>query len=126
MRCIAIIEDDATIRDLLVDLLTEEGYKGVQIEGPGDLLAQLTADKPDLVLLDLMLGPWGDGLALAHAIREEPGWDQSPIIVVSAALNVLRQHATELTALHCQVLEKPFDLDELSALIAGALASNQK
>jgi DNA-binding response OmpR family regulator len=119
---IAIIEDDRVIRALLCDLVTDEGYEAILIEGPGDLLAQLLATRPVLVLLDLMLGAWGDGLALAQAIRREPGWERSPLVVLSAARNMLRQHADELTALHCQVLEKPFDLEELSVRIAGALA----
>jgi CheY-like chemotaxis protein len=77
------------------------------------------------VLLDLMLSGWGDGLAIAAAIRSDPVLVHTPIIVVSAALHVLRQHATDLTQLDCQVLQKPFDLDNLLGLIAGALASAQ-
>jgi two-component system response regulator MprA len=125
MQRIAVIEDDAAIRFTLDTVLTEEGYEAILIEGPGDLLVQLTASKPDLVLLDLLLGAWGDGLALARAIRREPGWERSPIVVLSAARNELRQHTDELTESRCQVLEKPFDLDDLLAIIAGALASVQ-
>jgi two-component system response regulator MprA len=125
MQRIAVIEDDAAIRFTLDTVLTEEGYEAILIEGPGDLFVQLTASKPDLVLLDLLLGAWGDGLALARAIRREPGWERSPIVVLSAARNELRQHTDELTESRCQVLEKPFDLDDLLAVIAGALASVQ-
>jgi DNA-binding response OmpR family regulator len=118
---IVIVEDDAATRDMLRVGLTEEGYAAIMLNGPGDLLAQLTAATPDLVLLDLMLGAWGDGLALATAIREDPLLRHLPIIVLSAARDMLRQHADELTHLHCHMLDKPFDLDGLFALIAGEL-----
>jgi DNA-binding response OmpR family regulator len=125
MQRIAVIEDDAATSATLQVLLTDEGYEVLLIEGPGDLLAQLAATKPDLVLLDLMLGGWGDGLALACAIRREPGWKRLPLIVMSAAADRLDQHAFILRDLRCPVLEKPFDLDDLLALIAGELVTAQ-
>lgn len=57
MQRIAVIEDDEATRYTLYLMLTEEGYEAIPIEGPGDLLAKLSATQPDLVLLDLMLGP---------------------------------------------------------------------
>jgi DNA-binding response OmpR family regulator len=125
MQRIVVIEDDEATRATLQVLLTDEGYEALLIEGPGDLLAQLAATKPDLVLLDLMLGSWGDGLALACAIRREPGWKRLPLIVLSAASDRLDQHAFILRDLRCPVLEKPFDLDDLLALIAGELVTAQ-
>ncbi len=119
---IAIIEDDAAIRLLLQATLADEGYEVLQIAGPGDVLAQLAAAAPDLVLLDLVLGRWGDGLALAQAIRKDPLLLDTPIVVMSAAVTVLQQHAEALDLLRCHVLEKPFDLDRLLGVIASALA----
>jgi DNA-binding response OmpR family regulator len=125
MKHIVIIENDEATRFLLQTVLVEGGYEAIPIEGPGDLLAKLRAATPDLVLLDLMLGTWGDGLVLAAGIRREPCWEGLPVIAISAAHTVLRQHADELVALGCHVLEKPFDLDVLYAIIERELASVQ-
>jgi two-component system response regulator (stage 0 sporulation protein F) len=125
MQRIAVVEDDETTRFLLDTVLTAEGYEVILVAGPGDLLAQLSVARPDLVLLDLLLGAWGDGLTLAGAIRQEPGWERLPLIVMSAAPNILHRHDPSLIRLRCHVLEKPFDLDDLRALIKGALASAQ-
>jgi DNA-binding response OmpR family regulator len=122
---IAIIEDDGATRFTLQTALTDEGYDAVLIEGPGDLLVQLSACRPDLVLLDLMLGAWGDGAALAAAIHTDRLLARTPVIVMSAARDTLRQHAGALAALGYPTLEKPFDLDRLLALVAGALARDQ-
>jgi two-component system response regulator MprA len=122
MQRIAIIDDDAATRSTLDLALADEGYETRFILGPGDLLAQLTADRPDLVLLDLLLGRWGDGLALAAAIHGDPLLAHTPVIILTAARDMLRQHAGALAALGYPALEKPFDLDDLFALIAGALS----
>jgi DNA-binding response OmpR family regulator len=125
MPRIAVVEDDETTRILLDTVLTEEGYTVICVEGPGDLLAPLLAARPDLVLLDLLLGAWGEGLALAGAIRQAPGWERLPLIVMSAAPATLHRHDPSLLRLRCYTLEKPFDLDELLALIKGALSAAQ-
>jgi two-component system phosphate regulon response regulator PhoB len=125
MPRIAVVEDDEAIRILLDTVLTEEGYTVIRVEGPGDLLAPLMAARPDLVLLDLLLGGWGDGLAFAGAIRQAPGWERLPLIVMSTAPATLRRQDPALLRLRCYTLEKPFDLDELLALIKGALAAAQ-
>jgi CheY-like chemotaxis protein len=123
---IAVIEDDKANRLLLDSVLTLEGYEVILVEGPGNLLAQLAAARPDLVLLDLLLGAWGDGLALADAIRQEPGWEQLPLIVMSAASTLLHRLDPTLMRLECYVLAKPFDLQDLLALVKGALAAAQR
>jgi DNA-binding response OmpR family regulator len=121
VRRIAIIENDGFSRSRLYAALTDEGYTAILFEGPGDLLGQLATAKPDLVLLNLMLGDWGDGLALAKAIRHKPGWERLPLIVMSATPSALRRHDPNLIRLRCYVLGKPFELDDLLALILGAL-----
>jgi DNA-binding response OmpR family regulator len=122
---IAIIEDNADIRHLLHEALTDEGYDALSIEEPNDLQAQLTAARPDLVLIDLRLGKWGDGLALASSIRMDPAYRDIPLTVMSAAPEDLRRNKRTLTNLRCRVIEKPFDLDDLFALIEGELDSAQ-
>jgi DNA-binding response OmpR family regulator len=125
MRLIAIIDDDEAVRSALQVALTEEGYAAILIAERGDVLGQLDAAKPDLVLLDMVLGGWSDGLVLAAAMRAEPLLADVPIIVMSAAPEVLRRYSSALMYLRCQLLAKPFDLDDLLGLITGVLASDQ-
>jgi DNA-binding response OmpR family regulator len=126
MKKIAIIEDDEATRATLDAMLTDEGYETILIARYRDPLAELRAAEPDLVLLDLMLGDWSDGLTIARAVRADPLLTQLPIIVLSAAQNMLRRYRPEFVGLHCQVLDKPFDLQDLLVLIAGALTQDQK
>jgi DNA-binding response OmpR family regulator len=73
----------------------------------------------------MVLGGWSDGLVLAAAIRAEPRLADLPIIVMSAAPEVLQRYSSALTYLRCRLLAKPFDLDALLALIASELGSSQ-
>lgn len=122
MHRIAILDDDVSIRTVLSDVLMDEGYEVFLVEGSEDLLAKLAAARPDLVLLDWRLGAWGDGLALARAIRADLQFSHVRLIFMSAAQAELRKHFRALADLGCTVIEKPFDLDDLLARIAGACA----
>jgi DNA-binding response OmpR family regulator len=125
MYRIAIIEEDETICFLLREVLTVEGYEPILIDGPRDLLAQLSAVTPHLVLLDFVLSAWGDRLALATGIRRDPQLVQVPLVVMSAAPDVLRRHQGALLDLRCRLIEKPFDLGDLLAVIQGELLDRQ-
>ena len=86
---IAIVDDNPLICDLLVDLLATEGYEAVALEGPDQLVARLVVLQPDLVLLDVLLGSWGDGLALAGDLRATPLLATTPIILMTGAPDLL-------------------------------------
>jgi DNA-binding response OmpR family regulator len=108
-------------RYMLDQVLAAHNADVILIEGPGDILAKITAADPDIVLLDLMLGEWGDGLALATAMRAHPLLLQVPVVLMSAAHHLLSQKEAAIAALGCRVLKKPFDLAALLALVEPSL-----
>lgn len=73
------------------------------------------------MLVDLVLGAWGDGLALAAVVRAHLLLLHLPLIIVSAAVERLGQYARTLTALQCAVPAKPFDVEDLVALLEKEL-----
>ena len=118
---IAIVDDDISICTILSNVLSDEGYEVVVATGPDELLAQVLRLPPDLALIDMCLGSWGDGLTLAAAMRSEPLLAHTRLILMSGAADWLRQHSSELRHLQAHMVAKPFDLDELLALIAREL-----
>ena len=81
---IVIIEDDETIRTLLKMLLARAGFTTVREADRGDAGLELVRrQKPDLVLLDLML-PGLDGLSVCSRIRETPALAATRIIMLTA------------------------------------------
>ncbi len=77
---ILIVDDEATIRDVLRRYLEREGFEVIEaVNGPAALEA-IETELPDLAVLDLML-PGMDGLSLASRLRER---SQLPIVMLTA------------------------------------------
>lgn len=119
MKNILIIDDDPRIVSALQVRLQAGGYAtaaaGDAVTGR-NLVVELL---PDLILLDLTL-PYGDGLSLARQLRTVPETRATPIIFITAHQDEnLRARTMEVDA--AGLFEKPYDADELLAVIAHAL-----
>jgi len=79
---ILVIEDDKFLRELISQKLMKEGYDIVEaIDGEKGIEA-IKSEKPDLVLLDLIL-PEVDGFGVLAKVKEDPTLAQIPIIILS-------------------------------------------
>ena len=113
---IAIVDDEPDITQLLAGYLTRQGFR-VSALGSGHALIELmSADRPDLVLLDLGL-PGEDGFAIARKLRER--WQCGLIIVTGRGDAVDKVVGLEIGA--DDYVTKPFDLRELLARIKAVL-----
>jgi len=117
---IRIVEDDATIRALLEMALLGAGYRDVASSARGDDgLSEIRRDKPDLVLLDVML-PGLDGFTIARRIREMPELAATRILMLTARTapeDVVRG----LDAGADDYVTKPFDRTVLLARVRAVL-----
>lgn len=113
---ILVVDDDAALRELVVDYLTSSGFL---VEGVGDGVAfrnSMALHGADLVVLDLML-PGEDGLSLLRWLRTDGG---PPVIIVSArGEEVDRVVGLEVGA--DDYLPKPFGPRELLARVRAVL-----
>ena len=117
---ILVVEDDSTIRTLLGLALQGAGYRNVSMAGRGDDgLDAAKRDRPDLVLLDLML-PGLDGLTVARRIRATPELAATRILMLTARTepdDIVRG----LEAGADDYVTKPFDRKVLLARIKAVL-----
>ncbi|HEY7342214.1 MAG TPA: response regulator [Ktedonobacterales bacterium] len=111
-RPILVVDDDDTIAMTLESFLIEEGYKVTVAHNGKEALERAEESPPAVILLDMKM-PVMDGWAFASAYRQQSG-PHAPIIVMTAAHDS-RQRASEIAA--DGFIPKPFDLDELLALI---------
>ena len=113
---ILVVEDDSTIRTILGMALDGAGFKSVSMAGRGDDgLDVARREKPDLVLLDLML-PGLDGFTVAKRIRETPELSGTRIIMLTART----QSDDIVRGLECgadDYVTKPFDRKVLLARV---------
>ncbi len=110
---VLVVDDDASIRELLSTVLEDDGYEVMPAANGEDALAVCARWRPDVIVLDLMM-PVMDGWTFAKRLRER---DDIPIVVLSAA-NDLERHAKSVGAI--EVIGKPFDLDQLIPKVARA------
>ncbi len=111
-RTILVVEDETTLRETLVEALEAEGFRVFGAADGREALSRFRADKPDLVLLDLML-PELSGIEVCRIIRAESG---VPIVMLTAKDSELdKVVGLELGA--DDYVTKPFSLRELSARI---------
>jgi CheY-like chemotaxis protein len=121
---ILVVDDDAGIRDMLTQVLEDEGY-GVMTAADGQIaLSQLRqgSSTPCLILLDLMM-PVMNGVQFRSEQQQDPWLASIPVVVISAHLSG-RQRAHTVQA--ADYLEKPVDLPKLLGIVGrycGATAS---
>lgn len=109
MPHVLLIEDDALVRKLLEKRLVAAGWKVTALRDGRLLLPHLIGRPFDLVLIDLGL-PHVDGLSLVEAMRAN-GFD-TPVLVLTA-YDMPHLHATVRGTGANDLVQKPFDQDEL-------------
>lgn len=123
-RRITVINDDPAFLELMAVLLEEDsGYTVTTFEGI-DLpsLEPVRASRPDLLIVDLVMPDGHTGWRFLEAARHDDELRSIPVIVCSADVASLHRHAGELAAIpRLRVLPKPFDIDQLLALVQEQL-----
>ncbi len=82
MKKILVIEDDKFLRELIIQKLIKEGYEIIEAKDGEEGVEKTKKDKPDLVLLDLIL-PGIDGFEVLARIKRNPEVSNIPVIVLS-------------------------------------------
>jgi CheY-like chemotaxis protein len=115
MKRVLVVDDELSIRQVIGDILRDEGYQ-VLFAGTGrSALTLLATERPDLVLLDVMM-PDGDGHAVLEAMQSQSQLRDIPVIIVSTG--IARPPLNEVTV---GFLDKPFDLGRLLEAVIGAI-----
>ena len=118
--CILIVDDDASIREMLAEYFAAHGFVTAQAEDGTTMRAAIERATPDVVLLDLRL-PREDGLTLARYLRER--YDVGIIMVTGSGEIVDRIVGLEVGA--DDYVTKPFDPRELLARVKSVLRRTQ-
>lgn len=118
MLRVLIVEDEQPIRELLNDFLSDEGYDILLAENGQRGVEMARAERPDLVLMDLML-PLLDGIAAMRALKQHPATHDIPVVVMSANSMLLLHIGDQLLA--DETLRKPFDLDQVLHIVQSRI-----
>lgn len=112
-RRILVVEDEATLRQVIARNLTGRGYQVRQAETAVEAIGAVLAERPDLLLLDINL-PDRSGW---DVLRELRGWGIAVPTVVVSAVRVSPSRLAEFRPL--AYLPKPFPIEALLRLVEG-------
>ena len=115
-KTILVVDDKAGVRTLVRDYLTEEGFRVVLAQNGRDALFVARHEKPDLILLDIMMPEMG-GYEFLRAYRKERS---TPVILLTAKL----EESDKVLGLELgadDYVTKPFGMRELVARIRAVL-----
>lgn len=113
---ILIVDDSSFMRKILKDLLSAKGYTLTEAENGAEALQRYASEKPDLVLLDIIM-PEVNGIEVLKKIGKE-----AKIVVISAVgQEKMVEEAKKLGAL--DYIVKPFDNDKVLEVITTILKS---
>lgn len=123
MGGILVVDDERDIRELIGDILKDEGYEARLASDADECLGAIDREPPDLVILDIWLkGSRLDGIEILKAIkRDNP---DIPVVIISGHGNVelavaaIRQGAYDF-------IEKPFNIDQLLVVIGRAMEAGR-
>ncbi|BAJ30142.1 MULTISPECIES: response regulator transcription factor [Kitasatospora] len=117
---VLVVDDEPALRDALESSLAFEGYQVATATDGYEALAAVERDRPDLVLLDIMM-PRMDGLTAVRRMRSRG--DTVPVLMLTAR-DAVGDRVTGLDVGADDYLAKPFELDELLARVRALLRRN--
>jgi two-component system chemotaxis response regulator CheY len=119
---VGLLEDDEAIQEMLLLVLQDEGYVATNYQDAEECIETLTKSAQDTsapLPIDLMIVDWRlsgtmSGTEVIQQLRSHPRLDSLPIILTTAATF---SDTTVLQNFHVSLLEKPFSVDEMTALV---------
>ncbi len=121
---ILVINDMPQILELFQELLGDEGYRvstdRFTVE-TDRLLASVKAACPDLLILDFLIGDEQQGWQFLQMLRMDRETRSMPVIVCTAAVQLVRELQPHLDEMGVAVVLKPFDIERLLAVVGQAL-----
>ena len=120
-KTILIVEDEETIREVLQRYMAREGFRVIEAGDGYEAMDALSADPPDLILLDLML-PGIDGLTITRSVRQASAAEKKDIpIIMLTARGETRDRIRGLDLGADDYIAKPFSPREVVSRVNAVL-----
>jgi two-component system nitrogen regulation response regulator NtrX len=123
MSDILIVDDERDIRELISDILEDEGYTTRRAGNSDEAMAAIRAEQPGLLILDIWLkDSQMDGIDILKAVKRD--YPDVPVVIISGHGNVeiavaaIKQGAYDF-------IEKPFNIDQLMVVIRRGMETSR-
>ena len=122
-KTVMIIEDEEDAAELFAEMMRISGYHVVKTSKSAPAIAMMTTEKPDVILLDIMM-PEISGLDILRQMRRDPALANIPVIVVTAK-GMPADIKNGMEAGASTYLTKPVGFLDLKEAVARALGSQK-
>ena len=119
LKTVLIIEDEEDAADMFAEMMRVSGYRVLKTSSSTPALTMMTDEKPDVVILDIMM-PEISGLEILRQMRRDPMLASIPVVVVSAK-SLPADIKIGMEAGASMYLTKPVGFSELKEAIERAL-----
>jgi two-component system alkaline phosphatase synthesis response regulator PhoP len=123
MTRIAVVDDDASILSLMGAMATDRGWEVVPSTNSASFFTALEQERPDVVVVDLMLQTPDSGWDALRRLKADPTLRAIPAIVCSGDAYHLHEQQGMVDEYASAVLIKPFDVDDFYRCVEHALAA---
>src|SRR5438105_15345467 len=124
-RRILVVNDTQEILELFRMILEGEGYEVILSGFPIQQISDVEQINPDLIILDFVFGDQKTGWQMLQMLKMQRSTAIIPVIVCTAALNMVREQEGYLVSQGVHLVFKPFDIDHLLANIKHALETHK-
>ena len=118
---ILVIDDDQSILELFRLIFEPEGYQVTLSKSAFEDVQEVEKLKPNLIIMDFKLGRHEDGFLLLQKIKMYRPTKDTPIILCTAAVDIVVEQENVLREKGIPILYKPFDVDELLRVVERML-----
>ena len=122
---ILVVNDTQEILELFRMLLEEEGYEVILSGFPVQQISDVERINPDLIILDFVFGDQKIGWQMLQMLKMHRSTESIPVIVCTAALDMVREQEGYLVSQGVHVVFKPFDIDHLMANVKQLLDTHE-
>ncbi|MEM9852745.1 MAG: sigma-54 dependent transcriptional regulator, partial [Pseudomonadota bacterium] len=123
MGDILIVDDERDIRELVSDILVDEGYTTRKAANSDQTFAEINSEPPDLIILDIWLKESKlDGIDILKAVRRDN--PDIPVVIISGHGNIEIAVAAVKQGAY-DFIEKPFNIDQLMVVIARGMETSR-
>lgn len=120
-KTVLIIEDEEDAAELFAEMMRVSGFRVVKTSKSAPAISMMIADKPDIVLLDIMM-PEISGLDILRQMRRDPNLASIPVIVVTAK-SMPADIKNGMEAGASTYLTKPVGFQELKEAVERSLGA---
>ncbi len=122
MRRVLVCDDDLAISEVVALVLMDSDWEVYTLPNCDDMISKIEETSPSVIFMDNNI-PRDGGIVATQSIKKHPDYQQIPVIYFSSDKDI-HLLATEAGADY--VLQKPFHISELEALVSRAFVSYQK